>query len=519
LSEGIADGVFRIETIPRVGHRLELEQGVVGARTIKRRQIAFISLAAMIAVAGLLWVLLLRPDPARMTVQLAKFERLGSDVPPETTAVFRRELRNAFGEANAVEINDRGGTYLLGGSVQRVGGNDRYSVQLTDPASGEMLWTGSRDMPAAEAALASKQLANGISWVVRCGLADAMEYPGRLEPRTLSLYLQRCGITMWDENGTPERALDVMRKVVAQAPDFSKAWSGLAIDAALVARKSPPAKTIALRMEGTKAVERALKLDPKNGQAYLAAAELQPGTAWRKRELLHRRSVELRESDCGCEHENYGHFLLSVGRPSQAAVEFGRGQDFQPNSPSAMDGLAVAYFGKGDLARADQVLDDREAVWGRSPQLRTLRLRQAIGTGAWAEAAKLAPGAISDDASRGPITAALASLASRDLSAMASAAARVEALDSEPTAELQAYLLAALGRKQNALKLLETLVGRQGAEASAFLLDPAFKSLRGEPRYIALLQRLGLVQYWREGRQPPEMCSSPDAPKFCGAFK
>lgn len=58
----------------------------------------------------------------------------------------------------------------------------------------------------------------------------------------------------------------------------------------------------------------------------------------------------------------------------------------------------------------------------------------------------------------------------------------------------KAYKVAAtaalLGDKQLALSYLETSVER--AETIGLLVEPEFRSLRGDPRFTALLVRLGL---------------------------
>lgn len=50
-----------------------------------------------------------------------------------------------------------------------------------------------------------------------------------------------------------------------------------------------------------------------------------------------------------------------------------------------------------------------------------------------------------------------------------------------------------------------------GTNMLAFLTSPAAAPLRRDPRYVALAERVGLLEYWRSGR-PPDFCRNQPEP-------
>ena len=483
-------------------------------RPLKRHsrwRLAFAGLV-VIAIIGIAAGLIWKPFGTRapMTVQIAGFEALAG-IPAETPRAFEQELRAAFGDDNAVAVKDRNATFKLGGSIRRVAGKMHYSVQMIDSRTGEMIWSGDRDTNPESGSLAPQQVAHMVVTVVRCGLADAMDHPGKLPRRTLSLYIQHCRIVNWGDSGGPERGMDVIKKVIQQAPNFSKAWSQLALDAALAVPHATPEKKPALVATGTDAVRRALKLDPQNGQAYMASAMLQPATAWRERERLHRKSVEVRESDCGCEHERFGSFLMTVGRPSEAVAEFGRAVDMQPNSLHAMMGLAVARWFKGDIAGGDRVVSTLAEFWKGSPVLEEVRLVQAIDTGRWEQAGGPAK-AVFFEPSQAPLAEGFAAIASKNPRRIAAARTALTAMTDDHTADYRTVLLAQMGANKEAFIAARR---RLAMNDIVLLLEPGLAPLRSDPEWAVVVKSTGLVDYWRKTKKPPEFCRAAGAPTLC----
>jgi hypothetical protein len=470
-------------------------------------------IAILTTAAALLWNPFRTKEP--LTVQIAGFQALAG-VPAETPVAFQQELRAAFGDRNAVAIKDKNATFKLDGSIRNMGDNVQYSVQLIDSRTGEMIWSAVRKVDPASGSVAPRQVASGVASIVRCGLGDSMDYSGGLPTRTLSLYLLHCRYDYWGGAGRPERRIDVIKQVVQQTPNFSKGWSKLAVDAGSAAQDAAPDKKSQFIAMGDHAVRRALKLDPRNGEAYMAWASLQPPTAWAERERLHRKSVEVRESDCGCEHEQFGLFLLSVGRPSEAVSEFRRARDMQPNSFYVLSGLAHAYYGQGDILSGDRMVANLVAFWGGTLIAKEALLFQAIITNRWDKTGELARSLISDPAISNPADAPLvegfAAVAANDPRRIAAARTALAALNDDWWSDYQTILLTKMGAHEEALAVAKT---RLASGDVGLLLEPTLAPLRKYPAWEAMVRSTGLVDYWRKSKKPPEFCKAADAPPLC----
>lgn len=464
---------------------------------------------ALLAIAGVLfWQQFATTQP--LTVQVGKFQAL-SGAPADTPAAFQQALADTIGDENAVEIRGKDATYTLAGTITNLGDKLDYAVRLMNTRSGDMLWSASRAVAAGSAG--PHQAAASVGWVVRCGLVDAMESPKPLPPRALALYLQHCELENW--GGAPTRALDVAKQVVDLAPNFSKGWSRMAIDEGVVASSAPGDERNKLISSGNEAVQRAIALDPRNGNAYLAAAILTSSKDWARRELMLRHSVEVRESDCGCEHQHYAMFLLDVGRPTEAVVQAQRSVDMQPTSPSALDVLAMANYSKGDVGTADRVVASRTSFWRASPGSNNILLYQAVETKRWNDAASSAKTQFTEP-TQAPLANAFAALASGNSGKIDAARAAVVNMTADAsTSDARVWFLSAVGDTRDALAILKAPKYQQDPDAAAFLLDPMLARLRTDPGWVELLENQGLIKYWHASKRPPEFCKTVDAPPFC----
>jgi hypothetical protein len=148
-------------------------------------------------------------------------------------------------------------------------------------------------------------------------------------------------------------------------------------------------------------------------------------------------------------------------------------------------------------------------------------MQQAMWTGRWAQAAALAAEAVPEE--DGPAASAelLAALASGDKPRLERAAVAVERLPKPGKGgELfRATLLALANRNPPALALIEGTMAPGNPSQTRYLFDPLLANLREEPRYATLLRKAGLFRFWRESGKHPDICKSPDAPRFCRALK
>ena len=82
---------------------------------------------------------------------------------------------------------------------------------------------------------------------------------------------------------------------------------------------------------------------------------------------------------------------------------------------------------------------------------------------------------------------------------------------------LLSQALAEFGREDELITIiLAAPPGRFGSVIEV-LFRPPFRELHYDPRFIAVAQRLGLLDYWRQSGAWPDFCYIPDLPYDCKA--
>jgi tetratricopeptide (TPR) repeat protein len=495
---------------------------------LSRRAVLAALAALAMLIAGAVYWLSSSGGPGRpdLRVRLAAFTSLSADVPESVPHVLREEILAAFGTDALITAtaSDNGSSsdpaaYALRGSVRRVGDELRFTMHLTDEASGDTLWTQMLRRPASSADVAPRQVAVAVSQIVRCGLTGKAQHGGPLPDRTLSTFLSYCQEYMADSAGNvfnAARGLDIARRVVEESPDFSRGWSARAWSAARQSRE-PGADANALRSEARMAAERAIKLDPTNAQAFEVLAGLEARNSI-ERERLHIKSVSVRPGDCGCEWVNYGNFLGNVGRFEESANAYKRAHDMVPLSADVTASLAEALFDTGRAAEARVVVKDLLEVWPNDP-VRELLVRSAFWTKDYDLALKTLadPRSQYSDEERAAYSAAVRAMQSGDTALKASAITLLRAIAARDVEDRRLLIvaLAALGADREALAEANKLVGAAGSRDQYLLFEPPLDRIRRTPEFVALVQRIGLVRYWRQSKRAPDFCREPKAPALC----
>jgi hypothetical protein len=66
------------------------------------------------------------------------------------------------------------------------------------------------------------------------------------------------------------------------------------------------------------------------------------------------------------------------------------------------------------------------------------------------------------------------------------------------------------------MKYLEANVRSGNAGAYEWLWYPSMDGVRRDSAFSALVQRLGLIHYWKSTHTKPDVCSDKNPPPFCG---
>ncbi len=290
-------------------------------------------------------------------------------------------------------------------------------------------------------------------------------------------------------------AIEKFNAALAVAPDYARAEVGLANTYNLISQYTltPPAEAYA---KAQAAAERALALDPQSGEAYAA---LGFNAFYGSHQFA--RSAELFDKALALAPDNpqalhwYALTSMQMGKFDRPLELIDRALALQPESRSIRANAALIHYYAGDTAAAIEMLE---------------QLRQAnpdyLAVPAYLATLYLDQRRYADFLTNYEIAAAVEGSVGRQLIARAARAAlpgggeaMLRAMLAEQQHQFQAereqaYKVAAtaalLGDTETALAYLETSVDRR--ETLGLLVEPEFRSLRREPRFVALLTRLGL---------------------------
>lgn len=333
------------------------------------------------------------------------------------------------------------------------------------------------------------------------GLVATAQPPARPTPaipaEASALYEE--GVIAWTSRTASgfATAIEKFDAALAIAPAFARAEVGRANVYNLISQYTlaPAPESYA---KARQAAERALSLDPQSGEAYAA---LGFNAFYGSHEFA--RSAELFDKALALAPDNaqalhwYALTSMQMGKFERPLALIDRALVLQPDSRSIRANAALIHYYAGDTEAAIAMLE---------------QLRQAnpdyLAVPAYLATIYLDQRRYADFLDSYEIAASVESSVGRQLIAKAARAALPQGgeamlramLDEQQRQFLaereKAYKVAAtaalLGDKQLALTYLETSVER--AETIGLLVEPEFRSLRAEPRFTALLTRLGLPQ-------------------------
>ena len=289
------------------------------------------------------------------------------------------------------------------------------------------------------------------------------------------------------------RSADNVRRAIAYFerardidPDCALAWAGLADGYSSTLwyfAKLPPRE---LMPKAKMAAERAVKLDPRLAWAHTALAneKFLYEWDWAGAEREFRSALSLDAND-GYSHALYGVFLASLHRVDEAIDQTNRAQQLEPNSP-------FIRFVTGHvldlLSRHDQALEAYRKVLDLDPRydpahwcMHESYLAKRMYDQALAEFVKAC----------GPREATEVREAFEADGVRGLWQTQVKFTPEEQSVRL-ARLALRLGQPDEGMRLLERAYEERDPNLTMIPIHRDFDPVRSDPRFVALLQRMGL---------------------------
>jgi TolB-like protein/DNA-binding SARP family transcriptional activator len=395
---------------------------------------------------------------------------------------------------------------VLEGGVQKIGSRLRVQVRLVDATDGSTRWSETYDREIEDVFAVQEEIAQAVARELGARLGGrAATRPSRHTQNVAAyeLYLRGNDPANLRSDEGVRRAQEYFRQAIAIDSTYAAAYAGLARMYGRLRSTEDPGMPIAdLEALFLQAALKAVALGDSVPEAHaaLGLARMNVERDYRSAEVELKRAVELDPTQART-HEWLVVLYIRTGRPAEALAEARRALEIDPLSSSAHAEVAHALIANG---RYDEALARLAHIQNVQPPL--LRIAQIAAQAyamkeMWEEA-----------------IAAIRPQAERDLAAASS---------TSQSAALYGYLLARSGQREEADRVLQTLLSRsQRTGTGAFdvvavyaglgdfdqafawldraiddrsvrpthfsIMSPLFEDLRRDPRFERVKSRLGI---------------------------
>jgi TolB-like protein/Tfp pilus assembly protein PilF len=412
-----------------------------------------------------------------------------------TSAVLKFEGKeedsNAVGRGLGVDA-------ILEGSVYRNQEQVRVTARLVRVSDQSPIWSGqfderARDLLAVQTAI-SEQVFDSLALNLSADKREMLNKPYSDSADAYQLYAR--GRYHWHKRTWSEMANAefFFRRAIEKDPNFALAYMGLA-DTLFMGEASP---------EAYLAVNKAIELDPTFGEAYATRgfANMFHEWNWAEAEANFHRAIELRPG-YGPAHQWYATLLAITGRVEEAKKQMRRAVDIDPTSANFLADLGQMHYFAREFEDAElycrKALDIEPDFIFAHGYLLDIYLNTGRDKEAAEEYVKWMRSNSSDPkyGDQG-MAAREAELRALYLQAGMNGLLRHQIgedarLWSHGGCYQLARLHALLGEKEEALTWLEKSYGNRDFLLPFLNADPVFWELRFQPRYQAIIRRMGLA--------------------------
>ncbi|MGH7632010.1 MAG: tetratricopeptide repeat protein, partial [Gemmatimonadales bacterium] len=389
---------------------------------------------------------------------------------------------------------------VLEGSVRRSGSRLRVTARLTDVADGRHFWSERYDGDAGDVFQVQDEIAGTIVRTLRGTLLGDLgdPTPRRYTANLTAYNLYLKGRYCWNKRRSEglNEAIAYFEAAMAEDPDYALAYSGLADCYALHVdyRGMPVVEAMARSRE---LALRALELDDTLAEAHtsLAWVTFLHDWDWESAGRRFRRAIELNPRYATA-RQWYSWLLVSQGRIDAALAEARTAADLDPASVSIRRSLGwLNYYARRYDTAAEQLRRALAMDPTAEENHRILGLvltQQGRHDEAAAAIREAIAGAGESAYARSALARALALAGRTDEARRLLAELELEGRSRyvSPVAYATAHI--ALGDTDEAFQWIERAFAERRGWLAYLRVEPIFDPIRGDPRFQALLDRMGL---------------------------
>lgn len=385
---------------------------------------------------------------------------------------------------------------VLEGHLQRDGIRLRVSARLMNVKNGRQLWADRydesfTDIFSVQDAIAAKvraaltpELVGDVSPALRRYTQDAEAYQLYVSGR---FYRQR------GNEAALRQALAHFQQAVDRDPEFALAYVGLAESYSVLGVFGivAPHDTFP---QARQAVEKALELAPELGEAYasLGHIKVQYEHDWAGAEWAYRRAIELNPNYAPAQ-QWFGIYLALSGRFEDGLAQLRNAQALEPSAPmyGAMIGMLLNY-----QRRYDEAIDQLEKTLEMDPDLATAHTYLAVAylrRGEYDKALEHLGRTTSSTPGSTAYLGQIYALSGRRSEALAEIERLVAQSKHRYVAAYDiATIYAALSDADQTFVWLDRAFDDRSQLIGWLPWDPTFDSIRSDPRYATIVQRLNI---------------------------
>jgi len=387
--------------------------------------------------------------------------------------------------------------YVLEGSVRKAGNSLRITAQLIDARSDAHIWAEKYSGTLDDVFGIQEKVSRAIVEALKLSLTPEEKPRRPVNPEAHEAYLK--GRFYWNKRtgSDAHRAIKYFDQAIEKDPSYALAYAGLASAYVILPQYAlVPAKETMPKAEA--AANRALELDATLGEAHavLGLIKTQFEWDWAGAEREFKRAIEL-DPSYPTAHHWYSNTLRHLGRFDECLVEIKRAQELDPLSLiiSSVVGAALHYMRRYDeaIVQCEKTVELDPGFPGAHSMLGYVYEGQGRFDEAIAEFQKARVLAGSGpvglaDLGEGYARAGRRSEAARILNELLEFSRQGYSVSCEI-----AGIYRGLGEKDKTFEWLEKAYQERSDGLPDLKSDPFWDSLRSDPRFTALLKKMGLA--------------------------
>jgi len=392
---------------------------------------------------------------------------------------------------------------ILEGSVRRVDNQVRISAQLIDVASQSYLWAQEYDRELTGVFGIQSDIATRVVQRLKVQLTvgekQRIEEPGTDNLEAYTLYLRgRYFRNQWNEESL-RKAIEYFEQATARDPQYALAYAGIADAYLLLPFLSATTRPLEVFPRALAAVEQALQYGDALAPVYtaMASAKLWYAWDWVGAEAAFKQALALSPNDAGT-HRRYAWLLIARGRQPDAIAVIHRAQELSPMSPGIIRSVGQVFYWARQYEEA--IAHFRTAL-AMDPNVRTAysglvyaSLQQGLPAQALAACQQMVERWGRDPWTLWDLGYASAVSGQHDQArqVLGELHAQAQHVYIKPLAF--AWIAIGLNETEQALSWLEQAYADREPYLTLLNADPVYDRLRTDPRFTALVQKIGLAK-------------------------